>query len=138
MPSTHRRQRRSRRRPIVRHRSGRTAAHRPQPASAPLRVEVQQRATVALLKVSGVFDICAADGVERSFDGAVDALTDAVVFDLRGVSFLDLCGLEVLLRADARGHRESFAVAVVPPRGPTARIFTVTGAGRKLALLDDV
>ena len=136
MTSTYRRQRRSRRRPIVRHRSARAAAPCPERAFVPLRVQMEQHATIALLTLSGEFDIGGVDLVERSFDGAVDALTDAVVFDLRGVSFLDLCGLEVLLRADARARSESFALAVVPPRGPTARIFTLSGAGRELALLD--
>ena len=60
------------------------------------------------------------------------------MFDLRDVSFLDLSGLETLIRADARARRESFALGVVPPPGPGARIFTATEAGRELRMLDDL
>jgi len=101
-------------------------------------VEVDHYATAVVLRVTGDFDLSAVNRVERSFDGAVDALTDSVVFDLRDVSFLDLSGLEMLLRADARARRESFALGVVPPPAARARIFTATDAGRDLRLLDDL
>ena len=134
MSSSHRPQRRSRRRPLASHH-----ARRPEPpAHPPVRVEVAHYATAVVLRVTGEFDLSAVDRVERSFDRAVDALTDSVVFDLRDVSFLDLCGLEALLRADARARRESFALGVVPPPGTGARIFTATDAGRELRMLDDL
>jgi anti-anti-sigma factor len=126
-------QRRSRRRPIVERR----ARVRVQPIREPVRVKVEHRATAVLLRVSGEFDLCAVDHVERLFDQAVDACTDRVVFDLRRVSFLDVCGLEALLRANARARTESFALRVVPPSGPSARIFTATEAAGELVLLDD-
>ena len=131
MSSPHRR---SRRRPLASHRT-----RRPEPpAHPPVRVDVDHYATAVVLRVTGDFDLCAVNRVERSFDGAVDALTDSVVFDLRAVSFLDLSGLETLLRADARARRESFAIGVVPPPGAGARIFTATDAGRELRMLDDL
>ena len=134
MSSSHRPPRRSRRRPLASQR-----ARRPEPsAHPPVRVEVDHYATAVVLRVSGEFDLSAVDRVERSFDGAVDALTDYVVFDLRDVSFLDLSGLETLLRADARARRESFALGVVPPPGTGSLVFTATGAGRELRMLDDL
>jgi anti-anti-sigma factor len=127
-------QRRSRRRPIAE----RGARVRVQPIREPVCVTVEHHATAVLLRVSGEFDLCAVDQVERSFDQAVDALTDRVVFDLRGVTFLDVCGLKTLLRANARARSESFALGVVPPSGPSARIFTATEASGELVLLDDL
>ena len=134
----HREGRRSRRRPIMPPHRSRHACHRTRTSYEPIRVSVEQRATVALLHVRGDFDLAAVDRVEDALDRAVDGLTDAVVFDLRGVSFLDLSGLRTLVRADARARRQSFVVGVVPPPGPAARIFTLTDAGRDLALLDDL
>jgi anti-anti-sigma factor len=101
-------------------------------------VQVAHHATAVVLRVSGEFDLSGVDYVERSFDGAVDALTDCVVFDLRDVSFLDLSGLGTLVRAGARARRESFALGVVPPQGAGARIFTATDAGRELRMLEDL
>lgn len=129
--SSHRRQRRSLRRPIVPRRRGR-------PSHAPVQVRVERYATVTTLHLSGEFDLWAVDQVERRFERALDAVTDQVVFDLRGVTFLDLCGLKLLLRADARARSEAFAVAVVPPPGVAARIFAAVDAGRRLALLDEL
>ena len=129
------RRRRSRRRPIV---PPRRACRRTRARYEPIQVRVEHRATVALLHVQGDFDLAGVDRVEAALDRAIDSLTDAVVFDLRGVSFLDLSGLRTLVRADARARRQSFAMGVVPPPGPAARIFTLTEAGRDLALLDDL
>jgi anti-anti-sigma factor len=134
----HRRERRSRRRPVVPRRGARPARRRTAPACDHVRVGVEQHATVAVLRISGEFDLCAVGRVEHALDRAVDRLTDGVVFDLRGVSFLDGSGLATLLRAAARARRESFTVAVVPPAGVAARIFTLTGADRELTLLDDL
>jgi anti-anti-sigma factor len=102
----------------------------------PLEVRVERYATAAVLHLSGEFDLCGVGPVERALDRALGAPTDRVVFDLRRVSFLDLCGLNTLLRADARARRESFALAVVPPPGRVARIFAATDTDRELRLLD--
>ena len=102
------------------------------------RVSVEHHATVALVHVSGEFDLSAVAPVERALERAVDGCTDDVVFDLRRVSFLDVSGLSTIVRADERAHNESFAVHVVRPRGPAARIFALTAEGRALALLDDL
>jgi len=122
--------RRSRRRPIASRDRARRA-----PTVPPLAVRLEQHASVAVLHISGDFDLCGVARVERALDRAVGGPTDRVVFDLRDVSFLDLCGLETLMRADARARRESFAVDVVPPPGPAARIFAVTDAEHELRLL---
>jgi anti-anti-sigma factor len=132
-----RRRRRSRRRPIAPRRGARPA--RRQPATPePLRISEEHHGTVAIVHVSGEFDLVAVDPVERALDRSVDPLTDHVIFDLRRVSFLDLSGLQTMITADARARRESFAVHVVPPPGLAARIFTLTEPGRALALLDDL
>ena len=125
------RRRRSRRRPIV----PRHAAHRERSGATPFRVIVRHRPTVALVRVAGEFDLAAVRTVERALDHAIGDQTDCVVFDLRGVSFLDLSGLETIVRADQRAHREAFAVQVVPPPGLTARLFTQTSPGRSLTLI---
>ena len=127
---TSRSQRRSRRRPIV----PRPRRRRPDPA--PFRVSVEHRARVALLHISGEFDLCGVSPVERALDRAVGGATDDVVFDLRGVSFLDCSGLGTILKADERAQTEPFTVHVVRPPGLAARIFTLTRSGETLAFVD--
>jgi anti-anti-sigma factor len=130
--TNHSHRRRSRRRPILPR-----ARRRRAPAVPRLAVRVEQRASVAVLHITGEFDLCSVALVERALDRAVGRPTEHVVFDLRGVSFLDLSGLETIMRADARARRESFAVAVVPPPGPVARIFAATEADQELRLLEE-
>jgi anti-anti-sigma factor len=132
--TTHSERGRRRRRPIIpRQAERRTCSH---PPVVPLEVRVERYATAAVLHLSGEFDLCAVGRVERALDRALGAPTDRVVFDLRDVSFLDLSGLNTLVRADARAQRESFVVAVVPPSGQAARIFAATHGEQKLRLLD--
>jgi anti-anti-sigma factor len=126
--------RRSRRRPIVPRRAARP--RREPPSAPPLRITVEQHATVALVRITGEFDIGAVEIVERALRRAVDGVTDEVVIDLRGLSFFDLAGLETVLRASERGRRRSYRVAVVPPAAPARRIITVTQAERSLTLVD--
>jgi hypothetical protein len=102
--SSHRSGRRSRRRPIAGPRARRSSARRAQPRPDPARVDVERRASVAVLHVSGEFDLCAVDRVEAALARATGDRTDRVVFNLRGVSFLDVCGLRTLLRADRWLH----------------------------------
>ena len=134
--SSHARRRSIRRPPIVPRRGGGQCA----PASAPpehVQVRVEQHATVAFVRIAGELDLEAVETVEAALEHAIDGVTDHVVFDLRKISFMDLSGLRVLLKTDARARRESFAVHVVPPPPPVARIFTLTKAGGRLAMLRD-
>ena len=134
--SSHLRRHRSRRQ-IVPRRGERVACAAVQAGLEHVQVRVEQQATVALVHIAGEFDLDAVDQVEAALDAAIDGVTDHVIFDLRKVSFIDLSGLRILLRTDARARRESFAVHIVPPPPPVARIFTLTKAGGRLAMLRD-
>jgi anti-anti-sigma factor len=134
----HRRARRTRRRPFAQRRARVRGPRHSAPAPDPVRVSFERHARVALLHVSGEFDLGAVASVERALERAVDGPTDDVVFDLRAVSFLDVSGLKTLIRADDRARGEAFSVHVVPPAGLAARIFTLTSLGQALDLVDEL
>jgi anti-sigma B factor antagonist len=138
MTSHPRRGGRRSRRPIVPRHGTRPARRAGPDAPKPFRVSVEHHATVALVHISGEFDLSAVAPVERALERAVDNCTDDVVFDLRRVSFLDASGLKTIVRADERAHNEAFAVHVVRPLGHAARILALTAEGRALAVLDDL
>ncbi len=73
--------------------------------------------------------------VETALERAA-ALTRRVVFDLRGLSFLDLGALKTIFRANERSHFQPFDVVVVRPQGLANRIFTLTRAGERLTLVN--
>ena len=102
------------------------------------RLRIERRATTLVLRLSGDFDCCAVGDVEAALDDAVRVLTRHVIFDLRGVTFLDVAALTALLRANERSHSESFDVCVVPPPRRARRVFTLTRAGAILTLADEM
>jgi len=104
----------------------------------PLVVAVDESNSTLRLRLVGEFDLTGVDAVERALGRLSQLpLLRRVVFDLRGVSFLDLAGLRTILRADARGRSEEFEVVVVRPRSTASRIFTLTRAGDQLSIVND-
>jgi anti-anti-sigma factor len=91
------------------------------------------------LRLTGEFDISGVPAVENALYRLDEAPTPRrVVFDLRGLTFLDVAGLRTILGADARGRAEEFEVVVVRPRGTVNRVFTLTRAGEQLSMVDDL
>lgn len=99
-------------------------------------LEVQRDGTTLCLKLAGELDWAVAGHVEGALQKARDKAVEHVVFDLSALDFLDLAGLETILRASERGVRERFNVTVVRPRGRANAIFTLTGADERLAMVD--
>ena len=107
-------------------------------ALTPLLVEVEEADATLRLRLEGEFDLAAVGAVERALGRLSRApVPRRVVFDLRGVSFLDLAGLRTILRVDARARSEPFEVVVVRPRGTASRIFTLTRVGDQLSIVND-
>jgi anti-anti-sigma factor len=107
------------------------------PASA-LTLAVEESDSTLRLRLTGDFDPAGVGAVENALHRVRQAPpTRRVVFDLRGLAFLSLAGLRTILRADARGRTKAFEVVVVRPRGMANRIFTLTRAGERLAIVDD-
>jgi anti-anti-sigma factor len=98
-------------------------------------VSVEQQGVTALLQVRGDFDLQAIGHVEAAVDGALLSRARRIVFDLSGVTFLDLAGLMTVLRANERSRAQRFDVLVVPPRGLARRVFTLTRAGAQLKMV---
>jgi anti-anti-sigma factor len=107
-------------------------------ALTPLLVDVEEVDTTLRLRLEGEFDLAAVGAVERALRRLSRApLPRRVVFDLRGVSFLDLAGLRTILRVDARARSERFEVVVVKPLGTASRIFTLTRLGEQLSIVNE-
>lgn len=90
------------------------------------------------VSLTGEFDRAAVGEVERALERAWNALTDEVVLDLRNVSFLDVAGLKLLLRARQAAGDRHLSMAIFRPRGHASRIFTLTRTGEMLGLVDHV
>ena len=91
-----------------------------------------------LLRLTGEFDLSNIGRVEVALERGLTPDTRLVLFDLADVTFLDLAGLALLLRANERARHEAFEVQVVVPTGNARRVFSLTRAGTELTMLDAV
>ena len=98
----------------------------------------EDHADTLCVRVAGEFDIATVCPVDFELDRRVDALTRHVVFDLRDVTFLDLAGLRVLIRTNARARSEPYDVQVIAPTGPARRLFPLTHSDGVLTLVPAV
>jgi anti-anti-sigma factor len=108
------------------------------PAASPLILAVEESDSTLRLRLTGDFDRAGVGAVENALHRVRQAPpTRRVVFDLRGLAFLDLAGLRTILRTDAQGRAEAFEVVLIRPRGTANRVFTLTRAGERLSIIDE-
>jgi anti-anti-sigma factor len=108
------------------------------PGASPLILAVEESDRTLRLRLTGDFDVEGVGAVENALHRFGQAPPPRrVVFDLRGLAFLDMAGLRTILRADARGRAEAFEVVLLRPRGTANRIFTLTRAGVRLSIIDE-
>ena len=99
---------------------------------------VEESDSTLLVRLAGDFDLAGVGPVENALDRlSRTPVLRRLVFDLRGLTFLDISGLHTILRAHARGRAEAFEVEVVRPRGLANRVFTLTQAGKQLGMVDE-
>jgi anti-anti-sigma factor len=109
------------------------------PRTRCLTVTVREFRSTLHLRLTGEFDLAGVRAVENALERLDQAPAPRrLVFDLRGLTFLDIAGLRTILGADARGRAEEFEVVVVRPRGIVNRVFTLTRAGEQLSMVDDL
>jgi anti-anti-sigma factor len=102
---------------------------------APLRVVVQTERDVVRVCPLGEVDIDTVGQVREQIESATAAGARHVVLDLRGVTFLDSTGLNLVLEADAasRARHCEFGLIGGPPN--VQRVFDLTGARARLPFL---
>jgi anti-anti-sigma factor len=106
--------------------------------ASPLNLTVEESHSTVRLHLAGDFDLAGVGAVEHALARLLRApARRRVVFDLRGLTFLDLAGLRTILRTDMRGRADAFEVVVVRPRGTANRVFTLTRAGERLSIVDE-
>lgn len=102
-----------------------------------LDLSVTETAGTLTVRLDGEFDLAGVGAVENALDRmARPSPLTRLVFDLRDLDFLDLAGLQTILRASHRGREAGYAVVVVRPRGTANRVFTLTRAGEELHMAD--
>ena len=84
-----------------------------------------------LVRVRGELDILTTPVLGRTLDASWRS-RDAIVLDLREVSFLDCTGVGVIVDASARAREAARRLTVVAPADGAGRILALTGALEEL------
>jgi anti-anti-sigma factor len=97
-----------------------------------LATNVTSTGDVVTIAFSGELDISRADDVERQLERIEGERPPTMVFDLRGLEFLDSTGLRLILGADSRSRRDGRRVVIVPGPDTVHRVFRITLLDRRL------
>lgn len=107
---------------------------------AACQVDLEQRDGASWLTVSGQLDVSCGDRFIARLREVRDTepAPEALVIDLRGVTFIDSTGLSLLLKADGVARQNQFALHVVRSRVEIVRaVMEATGVEKFLPLLDE-
>jgi anti-anti-sigma factor len=90
-------------------------------------IHVDRRGDIAVLRVSGEFDLTSRRDFEARAREALDGRVRALLVDLRRVSFVDSTGISQVLELWSRARREGWEFAVVRPPDRVHQTFLTAG-----------
>jgi anti-sigma B factor antagonist len=99
-------------------------------------VERSQEGGLDVFELHGELDSNAAGTLESEVHEAIVRGASRLMFDLRGLSFIDSSGLQVLVRALHRVWPVGGSVWVVGANARTSRVFQITGLDRVFKLAE--
>ena len=105
---------------------------------ADFRVQIQRDGGTLFLSLAGEFDWAVTDNVALALEEAAAVPVEHVIFDLSGLTFIDITALKVILKAHEAAPARGYDVTVVRPRGLANRIFTLTRAAETLEIVDRI
>lgn len=97
---------------------------------------VEELEWTALLRFDEDIDLATVEELSagvRQVD--LDRIT-LLVIDLQDVEFLDLSGVDAILRARDECESRGVKLAVIAPRGPGGRVLRLSGADQELDIVD--
>jgi anti-anti-sigma factor len=89
----------------------------------------------AWVRVVGELDIVTAPRLEQMLCSA-ELCARRLVLDLRGVAFIDCCGVHVIVNASIRARQSGRRLVVVRGRSSVDRVFVLSGTAAALEIID--
>jgi anti-sigma B factor antagonist len=103
----------------------------------PFEIETSVRDGRVELALKGELDIASFPLVEERLREVEEGRPHIIVFDLRGLRFMDSTGLRVILAADKRARRDGWKIVVVEGPEPVHRVFRLALLDRRLDFVTD-
>ena len=99
------------------------------------RCEVVRDGESARVRAVGELDLDAAPALAAEIAQLRQAGCPRVIIDLRELSFLDSCGLRLLLDCYAEAREDSHTIALIPGPPAVQRVFELTGTTEHLPFI---
>ena len=99
----------------------------------PFLVHVRWRNDVAIVQPHGELDLATVETLRAALDGGEKAAR--LVLDLRGLSFIDSTGLQLLVALHQRAQRERLQLTIMAPAAPVDRAIQLCGLDEELAFV---
>ncbi len=103
-----------------------------------MRVRAQLNGTTLAVKVSGEFDIMAAEEFKETVDVFLDGgRAKFLMIDLGGVTFIDSSGLGAILGRYKKVDQLKGKMVIACPRAQVKKILTVSGIDKIVGIYSD-
>ncbi len=105
--------------------------------STDFNVVVRREGAARVVAPEGELDMATVDSLRDWLEGD---LGDArfLVLDLRGLSFLDTSGLQLVFEQQRRAEQEGFSFVLVRGQRHVQRLFDIAGMNDRLTIVDEV
>jgi anti-anti-sigma factor len=100
-------------------------------------VRVDERDGEVRFVLSDEFDLSAVEQVEHELRRAEERRPALLVFDLRGLTFLDSSGLRVITSAYKRAEAEGRRLVLIEGPEIVMRVFRITQLDQRLEIVSD-
>jgi anti-anti-sigma factor len=104
----------------------------------PFAIGIREHRRRYVVTVEGELDLLMAPVLSSELRRIEDLDPEALIVDLRRLTFMDLTGMRVLLSASERARNRGHDLAVVPGSGGARRLLEITGAHADLHLVRNV
>ena len=106
-------------------------------SSPQFNVDVRREGSALVVAPQGELDMATVGEVRAELEGELGGAS-TLVLDLRGLTFLDTSGLQLVFEQQKRAERDSFAFVLV--RGPerVQRLFDIAGMNDRLTVVEEV
>ena len=96
---------------------------------------VRRENRTAVLIPTGELDLSSAPELEAELERAWQSQVEAVIVDLRAVSFMDSTGLRVILNANQTARAKDVQLAIVDGSDQVRKLFDLTGVSETLTVV---
>ena len=106
-------------------------------AGMQINVRLLGHGVIAAVELSGELDMAGEDAFESETRAALASGAKHLVVDLRALGFMDSTGLKLLVKLNARSHREGFLLSIVSDQeNEVAHVLRLTGLDKILPLVE--